>query len=389
MIDSGKTVACRLLGRLNQLLNRAETSLGRTHLRSRPVDVDIVLSKACNLACTFCKDYETIGAKRISVRNVERIAAQIFPTARRLNICSGGEPYLHTGLENVLRIARRYGLFTWVLSNGTILDERRLRAIVREGLIDEQGFSVDGYEAATVEAIRVNARLVTIRANIDMLLRLRHEEGRRLPRIVIRYALMRSNIEELPAAVRHWGEKGIDRIDCGYLSLANAMERDESLFFHQERFDRVAAEARRVAAEYPGLVLNLPPAIRDNAAKRANPDRCRAPWEFVMLDTNGHVLPCYRAFEALRFDKVYDDDGVSFDEVWNSERYQALRQTVNNDQVEKFYPYCDGCENRCGWGDEAVHLGDQTWIETLGDKWLAGDVDHRRPVRGRARKQRA
>ena len=230
MIDSGKTVACRLLGRLNQLLNRAETSLGRTHLRSRPVDVDIVLSKACNLACTFCKDYETIGAKRISVRNVERIAAQIFPTARRLNICSGGEPYLHTGLENVLRIARRYGLFTWVLSNGTILDERRLRAIVREGLIDEQGFSVDGYEAATVEAIRVNARLVTIRANIDMLLRLRHEEGRRLPRIVIRYALMRSNIEELPAAVRHWGEKGIDRIDCGYLSLANAMERDESLF---------------------------------------------------------------------------------------------------------------------------------------------------------------
>ena len=167
------------------------------------------------------------------------------------------------------------------------------------------------------------------------------------------------------------------------------MERDESLFFHQERFDRVAAEARRVAAEYPGLVLNLPPAIRDNAAKRANPDRCRAPWEFVMLDTNGHVLPCYRAFEALRFDKVYDDDGVSFDEVWNSERYQALRQTVNNDQVEKFYPYCDGCENRCGWGDEAVHLGDQTWIETLGDKWLAGDVDHRRPVRGRARKQRA
>src|SRR2546422_10959729 len=130
--------------------------------RSLPQNVDIVLTKACNLACTFCKDYETLGAKRVSLENFEKVARQLFPTARWLSICSGGEPYLHKGLEDLLRIARRYKLEAWVLSNGMLLKEDRVRTIVREGLITLHGFSVDGFDAPTVEAIRVGANLPTI-----------------------------------------------------------------------------------------------------------------------------------------------------------------------------------------------------------------------------------
>mgnify|MGYP000302497489 CR=1 FL=1 len=46
------------------------------------------------------------------------------------------------------------------------------------------------------------------------------ERGAGRPRLVVRYALMRSNIEELPAAVDLWGRLGVDQLDRILLSFA-------------------------------------------------------------------------------------------------------------------------------------------------------------------------
>ena len=364
---------------LNTALNEAEFRLQRPTVRSMPQNVDIVLTKACNLACTFCVDYETPGAKRISLENFARVARQLFPTARLVSICSGGEPYLHKGLEDLLRIARRFKLETWVLSNGMLLREDRVRTIVREGLFTLHGFSVDGFEAPTVEAIRVGANLPTILEKIQMLLRIREEEGKREPRTVIRYALMRSNLDELPAAVQRWGEMGIDRIDCGYVVICNGIDHQESLYFHQDRMQRVFGEARAIAARHPHLDLRLPPTVREEEANRTRPKRCKYPWSFVKIDTDGRVLPCYRAWEAISVGKVYDGDRRPFAELWNSEAYQALRGTVNDDSVEKFFPYCSRCDYRYGWGDVRQHLGYEEWAEAVG--LAPEEVDHRRDPR--------
>ena len=67
---------------LNTGLNEVEFRLQSTVVRSLPQNVDIVLTKACNLACTFCVDYETPGAKRISLENFERVARMRATFAR-------------------------------------------------------------------------------------------------------------------------------------------------------------------------------------------------------------------------------------------------------------------------------------------------------------------
>ena len=379
--------AARALRRLtpraaaNRLVNGVETRRAAARLRSLPPTVDVVLTKACNLACAFCVDYESEGtARHVSRENFERAAAQLFPTASLLQICSGGEPWLHRGLEDMLRVARRYRLATKVLSNGMLLTEERLRPVIREGLITTHGFSVDGIAPATVERIRVNADLARILANVDLLLRIRAEEGKREPRTLIRYALMRSNVEELPAAVAYWGARGIDRIDCGYLSLANGIDRSESLFFHEELLERVLREARAAAAHFPHTELRLPPTPAEER-QRPGPRPCDAPWRMVMIDADGAVLPCYRAFEALRMGNIYDGDGEAFGDVWNSADYRALRRTVNDDGGAKFYPHCARCDARLGWGELDSHRGDETWLETAAlfapDKLAV--IDHRRP----------
>ncbi len=370
----------RLSAVANSVINRAETKLGSTNLRSRPTVVDVVLTKACNLACTFCRDYETEGAQRISMENFEKVVKHLFPTTRQLSICSGGEPYLHLGLEEILRHAKKYDIFTWVLSNGMLMPEPRMRNIVSEELISRHGFSVDGYEDATVEAIRVRAKMPVILANIEQLIRLRTELGKTKPEITVRYALMRMNVEELPKAIERWGKMGINNLDCGYLAIANGISHDESLFFHPELTERVFREARAVAAKHPNLKVNLPELVPDQVKYLSEPMKCTLPWHFVGIDTNGNILPCYRAFEALAMGNIYRDEIPDFDKVWNSEAYQALRATVNNDGTDKrYYPYCSRCENRIGWGTEAPHFGDETWIEAVNEgREDLIQIDHRR-----------
>lgn len=363
---------------LHRLVNRAEVALQRPRMLTRPVVVDVVLTKACNLACTFCRDYELVGARMASPEQLAAVAEQLFPSARRVNVCSGGEPYLHRGLEGLLRLARAHGARTWVLSNGMLLEEARMRPIVDEQLISEHGFSVDGIRAPTVEAIRTGASLPVILDNIDMLLRLRERSGGQTPGIVVRYALMRRNLDELPEAVRYWGERGIQRLDANYLNLANDIDRQESLYYHQEHMLDVFARAREEAARFPELGLELPASVAEQAAMVDKPRRCRMPWEFAMIDATGRVLPCYRAFEALHMGSLHGDDARPFDEIWNSPEYQALRRTVNDDGAHKHYAYCDVCEVRRGWGQLDSHLGDETWREQAFADGAGEGIEHRR-----------
>ena len=376
----------KMLGVLNHLVNRVEERLQRTSLISKPVDIDLVLTKACNFACSFCKDYETpAGSKRISIEEFQTLADQVFPTARRLNICSGGEPYLHNQIIDILKIAKNYGLHTWLLSNGSVFIPKKVEQILEHDLVTQHGFSVDGFKPETVESIRLNGKHKVIVRTIQSLKKMRDEAGKKNPEIIIRYAMMRRNIEELPDAIRFWGDMGVDGLDAGYLSLANEISKDELLYYHQPILEKMLEEAHKVKEQYPNLKVNLPISIRD-AQKQTEKQNCNSPWSFAMIDTNGEIMPCYRSFEALRMPSVYE--GNKFSEIWNGEQYQKLRASVNND-AEEFYPYCTNCENRCGWGDEKVHLGDETWQEVVKD-WLpeTGSLNHKRPIEGGYKKNK-
>ena len=71
---------------VNRAVGEVETRASAGQLRSMPLVVDVVLTKACNLACTFCKDYDNEGPQNVSEENLTHLAGELFPTARRLSI---------------------------------------------------------------------------------------------------------------------------------------------------------------------------------------------------------------------------------------------------------------------------------------------------------------
>ncbi len=352
-----------------QLVNTAiyayECQIQKSALNSLPVFLDVVPTKKCNLKCIFCKKYETFGNDHVTIEDFKVLARKLFPKALSVFFFSGGEPYMHKQLAELLRIARQYHVKMNVSSNGMLLKESLIHTIAQEELISQHSFSIDGINASTVEKIRINSDLGVILKNINMLIRIYKEVCKSKPSILIRYALMRSNIEELPEAVQYWGNMGVESLKCGYVSIGNDIDPKESLYFHQELTEQVFKKAQKVAKYYPDLNLQLPLTIRQEQARKNGSKRCKYPWRFAYIDCAGRVLPCYRSWGVNTMGNIYKKGAEFTKDIWNNSAYQALRRTANDDTVKKQFSYCSVCEVRFGMGNLATHIGDETWFKHL------------------------
>jgi len=216
----------------NRALNKFEFLINKTRLHSYPAVLDLVVTHQCNFKCIFCKNYPLEGDKFLSSDNFNSIANQVFPKISNLNICSGGEPLLHKNIIDFLRLAKKYKIKTFLLTNGSLLNKDISKQIVEEELLDTLGLSFDGIRPETVEQIRINANSEQIIDNIKYFLSLRKNNN--APKVLIRSVLMRKTIDELSESIKFWGETGVDILEYSYLSLTKNIDKNESLIYHQD-----------------------------------------------------------------------------------------------------------------------------------------------------------
>ena len=72
----------------NVALNLLEQRLGIGRPRSLPISLDVILTKACNLNCTFCISSTVEDRRWLAFDQYERIARELFPSAYKLSFCS-------------------------------------------------------------------------------------------------------------------------------------------------------------------------------------------------------------------------------------------------------------------------------------------------------------
>lgn len=317
--------------------------------RSLPWKLDLVLTKACNLRCTFCISYGSLKGERwMDFGLYEEIARVLFPTAHTVFFCSGGEPLLYPRIREALQLARKYRTMTMMVSNGTLLQQETAQWLVADQCLQDLMISFDGSRKQTLEAIRRGADYDAILNNLEQLTGLKQARGLRYPRLSLHYVVMQSNIEELPDLFKIAARCGVYRVRVSYLNVTNDLSTRESLYYHPELVARVFAAARRQAGAY-GIRLELPELV---GAPGRGPKTCLWPWEFCQIDTDGSIRFCYRSWrQRLGF---FASD---FRSLWQGEHYQQLRRTL--DSPQPFFPYCQYCPVRLGFDQEDSHLQQQ------------------------------
>jgi MoaA/NifB/PqqE/SkfB family radical SAM enzyme len=329
---------------LNAALNYCEGFLRVSKPRSKPVNLDIVLTKACNLRCTFCVSYGSIKGERwMSFDLYEQIAKTLFPTTHGIFICSGGEPFLYPQIRDVLRLARHYQTRTTMTSNGMLIKPEIAEWLVKDQSLHELCISFDGSRKETLERIRRGANYDTILDNIEYLASLKEKHNAVYPRLWFRFVIMKSNAHELPEMFEICAKRGLYKVSVKYLNVTNEIDFGESLYNHPQLAAEVFAEARRKAKEY-GIVAELPPLPgRDRPS-----GRCVNPWRFLQIDTDGFLRFCYNSWRQ-RIGNFRD----GFESIWCGDNYQQMRSTV--DSENPYYPYCKYCVVRTGYNSESSH----------------------------------
>ncbi len=131
----------RAVRRTNRLYRETRV-VGRALQSTRhPVLAHLVVIRKCNLACTYCSEFDNFSKPVATAELLQRIdhLAALGTTTITL---TGGEPLLHPDIENVIRHIRTRGVMAILVTNGYFLNAEKINRLNAAGL-DRMQISID------------------------------------------------------------------------------------------------------------------------------------------------------------------------------------------------------------------------------------------------------
>jgi MoaA/NifB/PqqE/SkfB family radical SAM enzyme len=106
-----------------------------------PVMAHIIPMRRCNLACTYCNEYDDVS-KPVPIETMQERIDRLGALGTSIITISGGEPLLHPELDDVIRRIRKNGAIAGMITNGYLLVPERIERLNAAGL-DHMQISID------------------------------------------------------------------------------------------------------------------------------------------------------------------------------------------------------------------------------------------------------
>ncbi len=274
-----------------------------------PVLAEVAVTYRCNLECGFCY----VGDRQYSelkTADIIKILEKIYCEARVPSVSfTGGEPLLRDDIVHLVAAARRIGLWTNLITNGTLLNADLARDLKDAGLSSAQVSiegpgqeihdlitGVDGAYQATIAAVKL----------------LKKED---IP-VHTNTTISRRNVDSLEGFVDQTKELGLTRfsmnlcIPCG--SAAGHPELWVTYSEISERILRVKKKANSCGIDFLWY-SPVPMCFFNPIAHGFGNKSCAAITGLLSVDPMGNVIPC-SSWRAPVGSLLKDN----FEKIWNS-----------------------------------------------------------------------
>jgi MoaA/NifB/PqqE/SkfB family radical SAM enzyme len=111
---------------------------------SHPIVAQIVPIRRCNLACTYCNEFDRYSPPVETSEMLRRID-KLGELGTSIITFSGGEPTLHPDLDTLIRRAREQRAIATIITNGYLLTPDRIKRLNAAGL-DYLQISIDNVQ---------------------------------------------------------------------------------------------------------------------------------------------------------------------------------------------------------------------------------------------------
>ncbi|HTU35116.1 MAG TPA: radical SAM protein [Candidatus Acidoferrum sp.] len=127
-----KKIRKRLLAAHRKLREAKMIAKGLVSTR-HPLLVHIIPTRRCNLACTYCNEFDNFS-KPVPTEEMFRRIDRLGEMGTSIITISGGEPLLHPDLDGIIRRIRKNGIIAGLITNGYLLVVERIERLNRAGL---------------------------------------------------------------------------------------------------------------------------------------------------------------------------------------------------------------------------------------------------------------
>jgi MoaA/NifB/PqqE/SkfB family radical SAM enzyme len=259
-------------------------ALGADEAPTLPEIVQIESTNICNAKCVFCPRDEMHRKQGIMsfdlFRKIVDECAELGITHVRVH--NYGEPFVDRKLVEKVRYAKQKGIKeVGMISNGSLINDDVARGMIDAGL-DAINISVDASGKEIFESTRIGLKYDKVIANIERLVRIRAESGRRRPKLILSFVRQNNSADE-QAFIEHW-RKIADKIHITDLHNWGGTLNQQS------------------DVNYP----------------------CYRPWLTFTVLWDGRVSLCCADFDGHTV--LGDMNTSSIREIWNADAYRAVRR---------------------------------------------------------------
>jgi|GEM_PF-603463 len=287
----------------------------------KPRTMILLLNKRCNLKCDFCDlwHYTDMMPFESAATIVQRAPAAGVKTL----VITGGEPFVHPRIFDLIELAKNLGMGVNITTNGTLLvkDVQRLK----DSRVDSLSISLDGFESSHDKLRGVDGTYSEVMDAIDTL------KQHTAIHLNVYFVVTNQNVHDLVPVYEMTQAKGI-HFDFwpvnGYPHLF--LSSDEEQAAYDAALQTIARTHDDVRARMDYYRYG-----KEYMAGRRDHVRCLGLLEQFGVNHEGQVVPCcVWDQKELQVGSALDEP---LDQLFYSERAQAMREQI----------YEVGCLDQC------------------------------------------
>jgi len=296
-----------------ELLTRSGT------IGARPLKLTFDPTNYCQLRCPLCPTGARIQDRdrgRAQRHVFEHLMEEVGDYVFLLDFFNWGEPLLNEQAEELVSIASRRNIVTFLSSNLSIpMNDQRIGRLVDSGL-SQLIVSLDGASAATYGTYRRVGRFDLVLDNMKRVLAARRARGMTTPRVNWQFLVFRFNEHEIETVRRMADDLGVDSVTF------------RAPFLDEGRVPLSAADKTAVGGWAPTR-LEFNRYDEASPAHTVVPARPRCGWHYMSTAINwdGTVAPCCTVFEKRDDFGQLSGAGGDYMSIVNNAKFRAVRDS--------------------------------------------------------------
>ena len=323
---------------MNKIMINAAAGANADRIVSFPEQIVLMINERCNYRCIKCN--QNHDNKHEMPMAYFADLEHVLPFVERVTL-TGGEPLLHSGIEDIFAMLGRHSVATWLVTNAALLEERKCAMLI--DYVAKIKVSIDAATDETYRRMHKGGRATRALANLAKLASMKLTKGVCNPSISFNFVALRENIGELKKLVAVAASIGVDEVNVIHCKCWNEELAESSLYFDQQRSDEEMLIAREMGKEL-GVTVSIPPLFAGgNETELINSytQNCNEPWRFALVELNGEVKNCCGGHVVIG-----NMNENSFADIWNSEATKELRRTVNTSAELDVCRNCTLCKQK-------------------------------------------